>query len=60
MEEKLLPDWFLSENGEAAIKRDYKTFADRELCSVDVTKVFKDQQYLDMWTTWLDHLGVKI
>jgi len=60
MEEKLLPDWFSSENGEADIQRKFKTFADRELCSVDIIKIFKGEQYSNMWTAWLDHLGVEI
>jgi len=55
MEKVLVPDWFLSENGEQEIRRKFKTFAEKELCGVGVLKVGRAKEYSDMWETLLDN-----
>jgi len=56
MEETLVPDWFSSENGEAAIQQGFMTFEKAKLCGVDVTKVVKGEQYANMWMTLRESL----
>jgi hypothetical protein len=55
-EKKLVPTWFSSENGESAIQLEFKHYAENKLCSVDVTKVVKDEKYSEMWKTLLHQL----
>jgi hypothetical protein len=55
-EKKLVPTWFSSENGESAIQLEFKHYAESKLCSVDVTKVVKDEKYSEMWKTLLHQL----